>query len=111
VEEPTRIVSPGGAEVFDRQKAEGNGAVAEDGRKMIAAVVAVGKCESREVCVISKRSGKPAFDFPRRGFSAARSIAASLSVRPDPFPVPIRDALSRFDFSKTVLALRPFVSP
>src|SRR5690242_7308516 len=39
--------------------------------KVIAAVVAVGKWESRGLGGISKRSGKPAFGFPRSVFSTA----------------------------------------
>lgn len=44
---------------------------------MIAAAVAVGKWESRDVGGVSKRSGKPDFGFPRSGFSTACWPAAS----------------------------------
>jgi hypothetical protein len=38
-----------------------------------SAAEAVGKWESRGVCGISKRWGKPVFGFPRSGFSVSHS--------------------------------------
>src|SRR5579864_8626621 len=69
---------PGGVEVFERETVEGDGFVlgTEEG-KMIVVAEAVGKWESRWVCGISKRSGKPVFGFPRSGFPTAFSPAAS----------------------------------
>ena len=63
--------------MFEREEAEGDGIAFGFGRGMNAAAEVVGKWESRGLGGISKRSGKPAFGFPRSGFSTAGSIRAA----------------------------------
>jgi hypothetical protein len=66
--------------MLEREEAEGNGIVVEKDGEMIAAAVAVGKWESRELGGIPKQGGKPAFGFPRSGFSTAARAAVLLPL-------------------------------
>ena len=63
--------------VCESETSRGDGLAVGPEGEIIAAAVAVGKWESRDVGGISKRSGKPGFGFPRSGFSTAGAVAAS----------------------------------